>query len=246
MSEPAIALENLTLGYNRHPAVHHLSVRIDRGALVAVTGPNGAGKSTLMKGIVGQLRPLDGRIDLHGISRRDIAYLPQQAEIDRSFPITVFDLVATGLWRRTGAFGGLDGESDRRIRDALTTVGLAEFEGRAIGSLSGGQFQRMLFARVLLQDASLILLDEPFNSVDTSTVRDLLAIIDRWHGEGRTIMTVLHDIDQVRGRFPETLLLSRRLVCFGSTEEVLTAGNLRRAHQLTEAFDENAAICAQD
>jgi zinc/manganese transport system ATP-binding protein len=226
--------------------VHHLSARISRGALVAMTGPNGAGKSTLMKGIAGQLKPLDGRILLHDIERRDIAYLPQQAEIDRVFPIRVFDLVATGLWRTAGAFGAIGDIAGHRVHDALTAVGLAEFRHRTIGSLSGGQFQRMLFARLLLQDAPLILLDEPFNSVDAKTAQDLMAIIERWHGEKRTIITVLHDVDQVRSRFPETLLLSRELIGFGPTSEVLTAGNLLRARQLNEAFDERAEICAHD
>lgn len=103
----------------------------------------------------------------------------------------------------------------------------------------------MLFARLLLQDAALILLDEPFTSVDTRTTHDLMAIIDRWHRDGRTVMTILHDIEQVRGHFPQTLLLSRELVGFGPTGEVLTADNLLRARQLNEAFDERAGICAQ-
>jgi zinc/manganese transport system ATP-binding protein len=245
MGEPAVELENLTLGYDRHPAVHHLSARVERGSLVALAGPNGGGKSTLLKGIIGQLRPLDGRIRLRGIARRDIAYLPQQAEIDRTFPMMAFDYVATGLWRRVGAWGGLRSPDLLAVADALAAVGLAEFGRRAIGSLSGGQFQRMLFARLLLQDAPLVLLDEPFNSVDEKTTQDLMAIIERWHGEGRTVIAVLHDAERVRGHFPLTLLLSRELVGFGPTESVLTPGNLLRARQLNEAFDERARVCAQ-
>jgi zinc/manganese transport system ATP-binding protein len=243
VSRPAVEFVNLTLGYERHPAVHHVSARVRRGALVAMVGPNGAGKSTLLKGIIGELAPLEGRIRLDAVSRFDIAYLPQQADIDRGFPITVSDLVAMGLWRETGAFGGLRAAAELRVTVALSAVGLADFACRTIGSLSGGQFQRMLFARLLLQDAPLILLDEPFNSVDAGTARDLMALIERWHGEQRTIIAVLHDLEQVRSHFPETLLLSRELIGYGPTGAVLTANNLLRARRLNEAFDEGAAVC---
>src|SRR5690606_10343590 len=106
IATPQLRFRDLTLGYDRHPAVHHLSAEIPKGALVAVVGPNGAGKSTLFKGIVGALKPLSGHVDLHGVAAKDIAYLPQAAEIDRTFPISVYDLVAMGLWRRTGSWRG--------------------------------------------------------------------------------------------------------------------------------------------
>src|ERR1700682_4629229 len=104
----ALQFRNLTLGYDRHPAVHHLDGTIETGALVAIVGPNGAGKSTLFKGIVGAIKPFAGRIERGALSPQDIASLPQAAEINRSFPINVYDMVAMGLWRRTGLFGGVD------------------------------------------------------------------------------------------------------------------------------------------
>src|SRR5262245_64531835 len=149
----ALKFRNLTLGYERHPAVHHLDGAVEEGALMAVVGPNGAGKSTLCKGVVGLLKPLAGRIELGGLKATDIAYLPQAAEIDRTFPINVYDMVAMGLWRRTGLFGGIDGGARASIEQAIAAVGLTGFEDRAIATLSGGQMQRMLFARLLLQDA---------------------------------------------------------------------------------------------
>lgn len=237
--------ENLTLGYDRHPAVHHLDYAIRTGALVAVVGPNGAGKSTLLKGIVGGLVPLGGEIRLTGIKVSEIAYLPQKADIDRSFPISVFDMVAMGLWRKTGALRGFGREGERKVAEALAIVGLGGFERRPIGTLSGGQMQRALFARLLLQDARLILLDEPFTAIDSATVRDLKGLIRRWHGERRTVVAVLHDLDQVRTDFPETLLLAREQIAAGSTENVLTPANLDQARRLTEAFDEEAALCGR-
>lgn len=238
-----IAFQNLTLGYDRHPAVHHLDTELQPGSLTAVVGPNGAGKSTLLKGIAGALRPLEGAVSTGSVKKQDIAYLPQQAEIDREFPINVLDFVAMGLWRQVGPFGGIRRRVRHRIEEAIAAVGMSGFEGRQIGTLSGGQMQRAMFARLLLQDAPIVLLDEPFNAVDTKTVSDLLGLVQHWHGERRTIVTVLHDMEHVRRYFPDTLLLARQLIAHGRTEDVLTAENLFRARQVCETFDENAAVC---
>jgi zinc/manganese transport system ATP-binding protein len=238
-----IKFRNVTLGYDRHPAVHHLDGEVASGALVAVVGPNGAGKSTLFRGLAGILKPLAGSVDLAGLDNRDIAYLPQSVDIDRSFPISVFDFVGTGLWRATGFFGGMGRLARDKIAEALAAVGLSGFENRPIGTLSGGQMQRMLFARGLLQDARLIVLDEPFNAIDAKTSADLLALVKQWHGEGRTVLAALHDLDLVRNHFPETLLLARGQVAWGPTAEVLTVENLAEARRMCEAFDDGAAAC---
>jgi zinc/manganese transport system ATP-binding protein len=239
----ALAFRNLTLGYGRRPAVHHLSGTIAAGSLTAIVGPNGAGKSTLLKAIVGELQPLDGTLDRDALTQRDIAYLPQIAELDRSFPMSVFDLVTTGAWHQAGWFGGFGRGVRARAAKALEAVGLAGFENRAIGQLSGGQLQRALFARVMLQDAKVILLDEPFTAIDQKTTADLLALIGRWHGETRTILAVLHDLDLVRAHFPEALLLAREPVAFGPTVEALRPENLLIARRMLEAPDPHAAPC---
>jgi zinc/manganese transport system ATP-binding protein len=241
-----LQFRDVTLGYDRHPAVHHLSGDVAAGALVAVVGPNGAGKSTLFRGIVGILKPLAGSIDLDGLNLRDIAYLPQSADIDRSFPISVFDFVATGLWRSTGLFGGIGRPQQAKVLGALAAVGLNGFERRTIGTLSGGQMQRMLFARVLLQDARMIVLDEPFNAIDAKTSADLLELVKQWHAEGRTVLAALHDMDLVRANFPETLLLAREPVVWGATAQVLTQENLLAARRMCEAFDDSAVPCVAD
>jgi zinc/manganese transport system ATP-binding protein len=241
-----VQFSDVTLGYDRHPAVHHLSGELATGALVAVVGPNGAGKSTLFRGIAGILKPLAGSISLCGLDARDIAYLPQTADIDRSFPITVFDFVGTGLWRATGLFGGIGKAERARIDRALAAVGLTGFENRIIGTLSGGQMQRLLFARVVLQDARLIVLDEPFNAIDARTAADLLMLVKHWHVEGRTVLAALHDIELVAVHFPQTLLLAREPVAWGATAEVLTADNLAEARRMCEAFDDSAGACVID
>jgi zinc/manganese transport system ATP-binding protein len=238
----AVRFRDLTLGYDRHPAVHHLNGAIAGGTLLALIGPNGAGKSTLLKGIVGLLPPLAGAIEVEP-GAGGVAYLPQIAEIDRSFPISVYDLVAMGLWRSAGLAGRIGKRERETVEKAIATVGLQGFEDRTIGTLSGGQMQRALFARLLLQDARLILLDEPFASLDVGTVGDLLEIIRRWHAEERTVIAVLHDYEMVRERFPEALLLARSPVAWGPTGEVLKPENLLRARRMSEAFDDHAAIC---
>jgi zinc/manganese transport system ATP-binding protein len=238
-----LRFRDLTLGYRRHPAVHHLSGEVEEGALLAVVGPNGAGKSTLFKGIVGLMAPLSGALD-RALDARDIAYLPQVAEIDRSFPIDVYDLVAMGLWRRVGPFGAVGAAERERAHDAIATVGLTGFERRPIAALSGGQMQRVLFARLLLQDSGLIVLDEPFNAIDDRTVADLVALVHRWHGERRTVLAALHDMNLVSRHFPQALLMAREPVAWGETGRVLTAENLMKAQRMCEAFEEAAAECA--
>ena len=244
MSEACLTFRDLTLGYGSHPAVHHLNGAVRTGSLTAVVGANGSGKSTLMKGVVGVLKPMSGTcLRAEGVR---IAYLPQQSEIDRSFPARVVDLVSLGLWPRRGLLGRFTRSDRDDVARALTAVGLEGFEQRPIDTLSGGQLQRALFARVLVQDADLILLDEPFNAIDARTVSELVALIKRWHGEKRTVMVVIHDLELVREHFPETLLLARHPVAWGDTRAVLAPQNLLRARRFNEAWDDEAPWCASD
>lgn len=241
----AIRLRNLTVAYRGHPAVHHLSGAFAPGSLTAIVGPNGAGKTSLLAAIMGRVRPVEGDVQFDASAASRIAWLPQQAEIDRSFPIRVFDLVALGHWARVGSFGGLDAVQRDAVHRAIEAVGLHGFERRGISELSAGQFQRVLFARVLLQDAPVILLDEPFNAIDARTTADLLAMVGRWHAEARTVIAVLHDLEQVRTHFDRTLLMARRCIAWGPTHEVLCAENLFRARQMAEAWDDQAPLCEE-
>jgi zinc/manganese transport system ATP-binding protein len=238
---PAVALRDLTVSYRGHPAVHHLSGDFPAGELSAVVGPNGAGKSTLLGALGGTIGGFQGRIERP--AGATLAYLPQASELDRSFPVRVRELVAMGLWPRIGLFGKVGADGHRRVTEALAAVGLSGFENRLLGELSAGQAQRVLFARLLLQDADLILLDEPFNAIDARTTADLLALLKRWKQERRTVIAVLHDLDQVRTHFDQALLLAREPVAWGPTAEVLRAEHLFRARQMAEAWDESAPHC---
>lgn len=229
-----LSFRRVALGYDGRAALSGVEGAVASGELLALIGPNGAGKSTLLRGIVGEVAPLAGSIDLVGIDRRDVAYLPQVSEIDRGFPITVGEFAGMGLWRRSGAFGRIGRPERAIVADALARVGLTGSEPHLIGALSGGQMQRVLFARTLLQDARLVLLDEPFTSVDGRTVEDLLAIVRGWHLDGRTVIAALHDLAQVREHFPACLLLSGEPVAWGRTAEVLATHNLDEARRLDE------------
>lgn len=248
-ASPVVALRNLTVSYRRHPALHHISGSFAPGSLTAVVGPNGSGKSTLLKSIVGLL-PIEGGRSGGALTvapaRERIAYLPQVADIDRSFPIDVRDCALLGCWGAAGAWGAVTRRMLERVDAALQAVGLEGFERRTIGSLSSGQLQRVMFARMLVQDAELILLDEPFNAIDAKTTAALLGLVRQWHQQRRTVVAVLHDDSLVRQYFPQTLLLARELVGWGATAEVLTEAHLRRARAMAEAWDEAAEPCGID
>ena len=243
VSAPAVVVEDLVVAYDRHPAVHHLSGRFPAGGLTAIVGPNGGGKSTLLKALAGVQPISSGRLDMDGLRRRDIAYLPQHAEIDRSIPLSVLDLVCSGFLQRAGLFGSINRAMRAEAQRALQLVGLGGFENRLIDGMSIGQFQRALFARVLVQDARMILLDEPFAAIDAATTADLVALIGHWHDEGRNVILVSHDIDLVRRTCPETLLLAREAIAWGRTQDVLTPVLLAQARRRSEAWDESAGAC---
>ena len=238
-----IALANLSVGYDRHPAVHHVSGAFAAGSLTAIVGPNGGGKSTLLKALIGFLRPMTGGIDYNGIKPGDIAYLPQLSEVDRSFPLSVTDVVTLGLWTKIGVCGRVTDTQREEVTRALTEVGMTAFADRPIEMLSTGQWQRVLFARLIVQNARVILLDEPFAAIDSRTAHDLTHILQHWQEEGRTVIAVMHDLTSVRLHFPQTVLVARELVAWGSTADVLRDENLARAQKLAESWSEIADPC---
>jgi zinc/manganese transport system ATP-binding protein len=235
-----IILEGVGLAYDRQEAVAQLSGRFADGSLTAIVGPNGAGKTTLLRAIAG-LHPIAaGRLDRGTLRPADIALLPQASRLDRSFPVTCRDIVALGAFPHTGALRAIGAAPLAAAEAALEAVGLPGFAPRPISSLSAGQFQRVLFARLIVQDARLLLLDEPFSAVDTRTEADLTALLHAWHGQGRTILVVLHDLELVARAFPQTLLLARHAIAWGPTEVALSAAYRQRARLASEGWSEDA------
>ena len=236
----SIIVDNLTVSYRSRPAVHHVSAEFADQSMWAVFGPNGAGKSTLLKAVMGLQKADTGCVRRIGLKRGDIAYLPQQSETDRSQPMTVFELAAMGLWYEIGFFGRVNAGQRQRVFDALERVEMADFAERQIAHLSNGQFQRVLFARMLVQDAKFLLLDEPFNAVDAKTTYALLDVLRQENRSGRAVIAVLHDYEQVRAYFPHTLLIAREKVACGKTEDVLCEEMLAKANALARKAEEDA------
>jgi len=216
-----ILLRGVTVRYGRRVALEAVSGEFDSGSLTAVVGPNGAGKSTLLAAIAGVVRLSRGEVNCS--ARRRLAFLPQLAAIDRDYPLTVSELITLGGWRELGAFRSPGTALRARAAAAAETVGLAGRLRLLISEISVGELQRALFARLMLQDAVVILLDEPFAAVDAQSLSVLLDQVTRWHREGRTVIAVLHDLDLVRACFPSTLVLARRCLAWGKTEAALSA-----------------------
>jgi zinc/manganese transport system ATP-binding protein len=216
-----VILHKVTVRYGRRVALEALTGEFVAGSLTAVVGANGAGKSTLLAAIAGVVRLAEGVIDC--AARQQLAYLPQLTAIDRDYPLTVAELISLGGWREFGAFRAPEKAFRARAAEAAETVGLEGRLERTIGEISVGELQRALFARLIIQDAAVILLDEPFAAVDASTTAALLDQITRWHRECRTVIAVLHDLEVVQARFPSTLVLARRCLAWGATEQALPA-----------------------
>lgn len=251
MSE--INIVDLTVGYNRHPALHHINATLPLGKLIAVMGRNGSGKSTLIKTLAQTVTPMTGTIS--GMPKV-FAYLPQISGLQRDFPITVLQMVATGIIGRKNSSNNLGKHNFFRkfwisysrdeIEDcvkAIAKVGLSGFDNRNIDTLSGGQLQRALFARLIVQDAQLILLDEPFSAVDERTTNDLLKLLHSWQKQGRTVIVVLHDLKMARENFEYCLLLARELVACGKTTQVLNDESWIKSQNFFEAYDDLAEKC---
>lgn len=217
-----IELDNLVAGYDGLAITPALSGTLEAGSMTAIVGLNGCGKSTLLKTLAGFLPPVSGALRWPG-GRPTVGWLAQRHMLESQFPLTVRDVVSQGAWPRVSLLRGLRGER-RRIDETLERVGLSAMAASPIGSLSGGQFQRMLFARVMVQQAPLVMLDEPFTGIDEATSRALMALIIGMHQQGQTVLAVLHDNQRVMKYFPQTLFLGpQNTLCWGETRDVLPA-----------------------
>lgn len=216
---------NLVVGYQNTPVVGAISGEINTGTLTAIIGPNGAGKSTLLKTVCGTIQPISGEIRFATNRVNNIAWLPQQSNIDRDFPINVFEVVSMGCWPSKSLFRKLSTVDLNKVNQALEQVGLLDLKHTSIGLLSGGQFQRMLFARLLVQDAPLMLMDEPFVGIDEETQDLLLKIIIDLHKKGRTIVAVLHDLSLVERHFTDIIHIKTCEVSFEKNSRQVVVAN---------------------
>ncbi len=244
--EPLITLDNVSVRYGPRPALQNVSARFMPGSLTAIAGPNGSGKSTLLKTIAGVLKPAGGKIVRAAGLGGATAWLPQTQSLARDFPLTVEEVAATGLYPRLGEARGMGPEERARIRAALDETGIAGLAARPIATLSGGQFQRMLFARVMLQDATLILLDEPFTAVDAGTTRRLIRLLLDWHAQGRTVICVLHDLLLIKKYFPDSMVLAGKCLGVGHTHTLFEQKLLSFDLDMAEIFASEKEARARD
>ncbi|WP_455474389.1 metal ABC transporter ATP-binding protein [Bartonella sp. B30(2025)] len=212
----SLHFDGITLGYANRIVIKNFSAKLASGSLIAIMGNNGSGKSTLLKAIAGLIKPLSGNIS--SPPKKRIAYLSQQHAIDLTFPINVEALTRTGLWTFCGLWKSQRFYQDK-IQNALEMVGLTALATRSLDTLSSGQLQRALFARIILQDADIILLDEPFNGVDYRTQKDLLRLITHWQQQGRTVLTALHDALVVKKHFPQMIQMNKQNAFYGETKQ---------------------------
>jgi manganese/zinc/iron transport system ATP- binding protein len=236
----ALHVEDLTVAYGERPALWDVDLDVPAGVLMAVLGPNGAGKTTLMKAVLGLVRPVAGRVLVHGRpyseQRRIVGYVPQRGSVDWDFPTTVLDVVTMGRYASLGWFRSPGAAERKAATDALDEVGMAPFASRHISQLSGGQQQRVFLARALAQDASLYLMDEPFQGVDATTERAIVRVLRDLRSRGRTVVVVHHDLQTVREYFDRVVLLNVRRVADGPVASAFTEENLRAAYGGRTAF----------
>ena len=228
-----IQIENLNVFYNQTPALSDVNLEITGSNIIGIIGPNGAGKSTLIKAILNiipstGISKIDNKISKENLD--NVAYVEQKINIDYNFPIKVRECVSLGLYSKIGILKKLKKSDWQKVDDALKLVGLEKFSNRQISELSGGQFQRVLIARCLVQDAKYIFLDEPFVGIDSVSEEIIMNTLRNLRDKGHTILIVHHDLRKVHSYFDTVLLLNKEIIAYGGTEETFTRENLTKAY----------------
>lgn len=231
---PAVEVHDLTVAYQEKPALWDVDLVVPSGTLMGIVGPNGAGKSTLLKAILGLVRPVAGEILIRGRPysevRKSVAYVPQRGSVDWDFPASVFDIVLMGTYGRLGWIRRAGRTEKAEAAAAIAKVGLSEYADRQIGQLSGGQQQRTFLARALVQNAEVLILDEPFQGIDAVTERAVVALLRELRDRGKTLLVVHHDLGSVPEYFDMVTLLNVRIIASGPTAEIFTKANIDRAY----------------
>lgn len=249
-SHAPMSIRGMTVSYGQKPVVFSVDATFPDGSMTAIIGPNGAGKSTLLKASLGILRPLSGVVSIFGqplnAQRHRIAYVPQRASVDWDFPTTVLDVVLMGLSRELGLLRLVRPRHRDKALDCLTRVGMAEFADRQIGQLSGGQQQRVFLARALAQGADLYLLDEPFAGVDAATEKAIIEVLKTLKAEGKTVVSVHHDLSTVTDYFDRVLILNTSKIAEGPVADAFTEANLQAAYGGRLAMSQVSGIPAAE
>ncbi|HHK2100779.1 metal ABC transporter ATP-binding protein [Enterococcus faecalis] len=225
--------EKLSVSYNNFLALKEISIEIQEGTLTGIIGPNGAGKSTLLKAML-NIIPHQGKVFINNedINKNlvKIAYVEQKTDIDFTFPIKVKECVSMGTYAELKVFQRIKNSEWERVFKALKKVNMEEYSNHQIGELSGGQFQRVLLARCLAQNADFIFLDEPFVGIDLISERIIMDTLKELKYQGKTVLIVHHDLSKVKKYFDNIVLLNQKLIAYGSVESVFNEVNLKEAY----------------
>jgi manganese/zinc/iron transport system ATP- binding protein len=229
-----LEVHDLTVAYHRRPVLWDIDFMVPEGALIGIVGPNGSGKTTLIKAALGLVPLASGWVQSYGKptaeQRQRIGYVPQRESVDWDFPTDAIDVVMMGRYGKLGWFKH-PGRSEKKVAmECLHKVGMADYAHRQISQLSGGQQQRVFLARALAQEASLYLMDEPLNGVDAATEKAIIRLLNDVKAQGKTVISVHHDLQTVAEYFDWVLLLNMRQIAFGPTREVFTNENLRKTY----------------
>jgi len=220
----SVETHNLTVIYDKKPAIWNIDFTLPAGKIIGIMGPNGSGKSTLLKAIMDIVEPNMGYVKLMDKPldevRDKVSYVPQRLSVDWDFPASVYDVVAMGRYAKRGMFNKLSSDDKKRIDESLEMVNMSAFQNRQISQLSGGQQQRVFLARALAQDADIYLMDEPFVGVDAATEQAIITLLKNMRDQGKTLLVVHHDLHTAQDYFEHMVLLNTRLVAEGPTEEI--------------------------
>jgi len=221
-----IKVKNLTISYQKKPAIKGINLGIEKGNIIGIVGPNGAGKSTLLKGILGLLPSDTGEIKIFGKDVKDslkrVAYIPQKEQFDWDFPINVSEVVMMGRYPYISMFGYPSSKDIEIVKKVLEKVEMSKYAKTQIRNLSGGQQQRIFLARALAQESDIYFLDEPFVGVDAKTEIAIFKLIKELKESGKTILIVHHDLSKVTDYFDKVILVNQTLIAYGNTSEVFT------------------------
>jgi iron/zinc/copper transport system ATP-binding protein len=228
-----IKIEHLNVFYSENKALTDVQLKLESGGIIGMIGPNGAGKSTLIKAIL-NIIPYSGEVLIEGKESKkflkNIAYVEQKSNIDLTFPITVKECVSLGTYTGLKLFQKVGSKEWLRVAQALEKVNLSEYANRQIGELSGGQFQRVLLARCLVQEADYIFLDEPFVGIDSVSEKIIMDILQYLKEQGKLILIVHHDLSKVKVYFDELIILNKEIIAYGKVKESFTHENLKKAY----------------
>lgn len=231
-----ITIKNLSVTYDIKPVLWDINITFKQGDLVCIVGPNGAGKTTLIKTLINLIKPVTGEILFDNLKykkvSKEIAYVPQKETVDWSFPITVFEAVMMGRYGLLGWFKRPSLIDKEKVNNCLEELNITNLKNKSIQELSGGQQQRVFLARALAQEASVYVLDEPFQGIDKKTEEKIISILKKLSKEGKIVICVHHDLNTVKSYFDKCLLVNQKVIGYSDVDKIFTKEIIEKTYSV--------------